>query len=700
MFLISLLPSIPCASMKPCTVFSYFRAKPLPSGEIQLTAAASRTGHFEKECSNVSLMSAALVVGLSLLVSAGWIFGIDILTHGLPSWPAIHPLTAASCLLLGIAICVESSHLSQNTNVTGILNHQPSRIAIAFTVIVLLITAAQTLSYYLTTTRNLDVILFPMWSNTSVDSPSRMSLATSIMLFMLSFAITLHPRGNGPVASLRQAAVFVAATIALLSLLGHSIDARYFSNFFTSTHTSVLVLLLCVGASCMFPNQTWVHVLRGNGTAAAIVIWLLPVGVIVPLISGIIQVWLADSGLMDDESVTFLKVATFSYSIFAVALVVSSRVHKIERRLLQSNEDLNHQKRNLAATLRSIGNGVITTNGAGRISSMSRTAETMVGMSETKAIGRPLGEVLRLRDTESDECITFSIDSVGEGQSMDYANAIVLESHLGQSLEVRYTVQPIHDDAGAATGLVVALADISDIREAQREIESFSFSVSHDLRAPLRHISSYAYFLATEDEGELSSDFQDYVSKISDSCVRMNSLIDAMMSFTQLGRKEMQDNTIDLNQIVSEIIAQSGSDIGDREVVWKYAGLPVVYGDTVMVRQVFVNLISNALKYSRLRNPAVIEIGQLEPEFDNAVIFVRDNGVGFDSEYTHKLFGVFQRLHTTREYEGTGIGLANVKRIVLRHKGRVWCKGKIDDGATFYVTLPRKSAEKRQQEAI
>jgi signal transduction histidine kinase len=223
-----------------------------------------------------------------------------------------------------------------------------------------------------------------------------------------------------------------------------------------------------------------------------------------------------------------------------------------------------------------------------------------------------------------------------------------------------------------------------------RELEAFSYSVSHDLRAPLRHISGFTELLEKSQGPELDAVRKRYLRLISESAVRMGELIDALLVFSRMGRAEMLYTRVDLNTIVRTAQRDVMQSEPDRQVEWVVQPLPEVAGDPSMLQLVFTNLLSNAFKYSRQRPDARIEVGSKDGAAGEAVIFVRDNGVGFDMAYANRLFGVFQRLHRAEEFEGTGIGLANVQRIVARHGGRVWAESKPGEGATFYVALPKE----------
>ena len=228
------------------------------------------------------------------------------------------------------------------------------------------------------------------------------------------------------------------------------------------------------------------------------------------------------------------------------------------------------------------------------------------------------------------------------------------------------------------------------LEAANKELEAFSYSVSHDLRAPLRHIDGYAALLRKAVEQSLNDKAARYLQTISDSAKQMGQLIDDLLVFSRMGRQEMLHTAVNLDQLIKNILSDLRLDLQGREISWTIAALPEVQGDPAMLRQVFMNLIANAVKFTSTRPMATIEIGVEHPSSTEIVLFVRDNGVGFDMQYAPKLFGVFQRLHRADEFEGTGIGLANVRRIVHRHGGRTWAEGVPDKGATFYVLLPRR----------
>lgn len=233
-----------------------------------------------------------------------------------------------------------------------------------------------------------------------------------------------------------------------------------------------------------------------------------------------------------------------------------------------------------------------------------------------------------------------------------------------------------------------------ELADVNRELEAFAYSVSHDLRAPLRHIDGYINLLQKRAGPLLDEISLRYVATISRAAARMANLIDDLLAFSRMGRTGLNKTVVPINYLIKEIINDLKVETENRHIDWIVKPLPDVFGDAALFRQAFFNLIENAVKYTRPRRQARIEIGCIQHDRGETVIAIGDNGVGFDMKYVDKLFGVFQRLHRAEEFEGTGIGLANVARIIQRHGGRVWAVGEKDKGATFYVAIPLEERAK------
>jgi light-regulated signal transduction histidine kinase (bacteriophytochrome) len=291
----------------------------------------------------------------------------------------------------------------------------------------------------------------------------------------------------------------------------------------------------------------------------------------------------------------------------------------------------------------------------------------------------------------------------------DYPLAIQHPS--GRVIDVLYNASVLRDEGGKIEGVFAAARDITERKKAEEEVrrlnqeleqrviqrtaqleaankemEAFTYSVSHDLRAPLRHISGFSKILTEEYGSGLAPEAQHHLQRIQEGTRCMGLLVDDLLNLGRVGRHELRLQVTGLNSVASEAIADLRAECAGRQVEWKIGSLPFVECDPALMKQVFQNLLSNALKFTRPRSQAVIEVGQKDQE-GAPVAFVRDNGVGFSMKYADKLFGVFQRLHRPEDFEGTGVGLATVQRIIQKHGGRIWAEAELDKGATFYFTL-------------
>ncbi len=338
----------------------------------------------------------------------------------------------------------------------------------------------------------------------------------------------------------------------------------------------------------------------------------------------------------------------------------------------------------------------------------ARMAE-MLGCSCEEMIGRPMADFMFGEDASDQRRI---MDDRRQGLSSHYERRFRRKD--GETVWTLVSGTPIFDDEHRFKGTFGMVTDITERKRAEEEIrklnhelerrvadrtaqlefankelESFAYSVSHDLRAPLRHIDGFLNLLKENIATTLDEESRRYMATISKAARRMGVLIDDLLSFSRMGRGEMTKTQIDLGALVQEVIREFEPETHDRVIRWRLTDLPVVAGDRAMLRIVLVNLISNAVKFTRPRAQTEIEIGCLPDQETETIVFVRDNGVGFDMQYADKLFGVFQRLHQADEFEGTGIGLANVRQVINRHGGRTWAEGKADGGATFYFSLPR-----------
>jgi PAS domain S-box-containing protein len=407
-------------------------------------------------------------------------------------------------------------------------------------------------------------------------------------------------------------------------------------------------------------------------------------------------------------------------------LVVASRwvlqpdAHGLPRAILEVNRDITLRKsaeQKFANLLESAPDAMVIVDQNGRVVLANAQTEKLFAYTREELIGQPVETLIpdRFRPGHGEHRRSYA--RAPQVRPMGAGLDLYGRRKDGTEIPVEISLSPMHTEEGVL--VTAAIRDVTERRRAEaevrelnralnerlaelgelnRELEAFTYSVSHDLRGPLRHIDGFARILLEDYEAGLPPEAQKYLRRVVEGAQNMGHLVDDLLNLSRIGRRELERQAIDLNDLVTHVIQDLPSEASTRKIEWRVARLPEMECDPGLVKLVFTNLLSNAVKFTRPKPQSVIEIGVSNrdgaPEF-----FVRDNGVGFDTKYADKLFGVFQRLHRQDDFEGTGIGLATVQRIVHKHGGQIRAEAKPNEGACFFFSLgrPREPLTKKEQ---
>jgi|GEM_PF-1847524 len=652
----------------------------------------------------------AILVGCAVLL--GWFGNVTLFKSLLPGVASMKANTAVCFVGVGVALRYLPPPEEKN---------QRQRMITQGCALVVIIISLLTLSeYFLGWNLGIDELLFrdlPLSAATLY--PGRMGLNTAINFLLLSGAIWLIASRKPRILHTRiilvaQGLSLLAGLVALQALVGYAYGVKIFYKFSVYTtsmavHTALMFLVVCTGVFFSSPESGLMTTITSKLNGGLVARQLIPSTVILPLVFG----WLILQGQKANyyDPAFAMSLLVLSMNVIFIGLIWHSAMllNQVDEKRQRAELAGRQKDERMQLFTQSDLIGILTADIYGGLSEVNDAFLKIVGYTrEDFQTGK-----LRWKDMTPPEYSQLDEAAIAEakitGSSKPFEKVYLHKD--GTPVPVLLGFILVGEERQEAVAFVLDLterkqaeAQLIEFNEtleervkqrtvqleaANKELESFSYAVSHDLRAPLRHITGFVDLLQKQlGTAALDPASQRYLNIISDTTKLAGKLIDDLLSFSRMGRTNMRYSTVDLHQLVQEVQQDLESETRNRQVNWIVKPLPQVSGDPAMLRLVLGNLLENAVKYSKNSVTAEIVVGSSCEERE-VIVFVRDNGVGFDMRYVHKLFGVFQRLHTDSQFEGTGVGLANVQRIVHRHGGRVWAEAEVDRGATFYFSLPK-----------
>lgn len=669
---------------------------------------------------------AAATIIVAILVIAGWQFNIDLLKRPIANLVAMNPATAISFILCGFSFLLLKSKISSPGKL---------RLGKLLAGIVMLIGLLRFISVIPGVDFHVDRLLFEsrLTEDLATAVSSRMAFTTAFNFILLGLALFfLNVEISKKIMPAHIISLFINF-IVLLSIIGYLYRVQAFYGILVylpmAIHSAICFLFLSLAILFANPGMGIMKELTSQFSGSFIARFLVPAAIIIPAMLGLMRLLGSWTGTISLEMGTALLVLSNIIIFLVLSWLIIVSLNKRDRKKLETDNALRASESQVQSIFNAAPDPVILFDEEGKIVKWNPKAELVFGWTANEVTGKRLSDIIippRYTEEQKKEVAiflgtgkTFVPGHTLEIQALDKKNneidvslsispTTANEKHLSivfirditekkiaeekllkfnQELEQKVTERTIEiENLNAELEQKVAERTIQ-LETANRELEAFSYSISHDLRAPLRGIVGFAAILEEDYGSKLDDEARRITSVIRNNTLRMGNLIDDLLTFSRMGRQDIIKNNISTDQLVNEIIAELGN--GNQRITWNTQSLPDTYGDINTIRQVWINLISNAIKYSRNTAEPVVEIGH-KNEPTQIIFYVKDNGVGFDSKYMDKLFKVFQRLHSANEFEGTGVGLAIVEKIITKHGGKVWAEGEKDKGACFYFSLPLK----------
>lgn len=638
-------------------------------------------------------VAAIATISIGMIAVIGWIFDIPTFRSVFPGFVIMRANTALGLIACGTALLLLRREAASE------LQKRTGQVLAGIAVLLGLLTLSETVFGW---NIGIDEALFQDTFTAPELHPGRVSPVGATCFVLLGLALLLLGRIPGQFLSLG------CTFLVLLTIIGYvsDVESLYRIEGYSSIapHTAFTFLILSLGILAVRPDRGIMNIITSDTPSGRTLRIVLPMGIVFPIILG----WLVERAgalwHLNSTSTTSILI-TLLILLYAVLLYANAATLSRAEVILRESEE---RYRTLFETMDQgfcVVEMIYDANGKAvdyRFTEINPAFEKHTGLHN--AIGVTIRQMVPNHDAHWFE-IYGNVAETGE--SIQFENP-------ADAMQRYYDVFAFRVGGEGSRKVGILFTDITarkksdkeierlnnelhqrviDLQLSNRELESFSYSVSHDLRAPLRGIDGYTRILIETYEELLDVEGKRICGIISSEAQRMGKLLDGLLMFSRFGRQEIQTSVIDMKALIVQIFNELTRFDTREHLDFRIGELPPTLGDALLVRQMWVNLLSNAIKFSSKREKPVIEIGATQSE-NETTYFIRDNGAGFDMRYADKLFGVFQRLHSEREFEGTGAGLAITHRIVQRHSGRIWSESEVDKGTVFYVSLPNNGESK------
>ncbi|UII26591.1 ATP-binding protein [Fulvivirga maritima] len=617
------------------------------------------------------------VIALGLIVLAGWSFDLEFIKRPITGLVAMNPLTALCFVICGAALCLERKKVITRILVSALI----------------LISVVHIVLYFTDCPIQVDKLLFhkSLLIEGEGKISNRMAVNTALC-FLLSGIII-----GGKSLKLKSAYYQVLAVIlfyfANFSLVGYAYGVKEFYGLLTyfpmAVHTAVGFAAVALAILFKSGDRGIVRDITTSLSGGKIARVIMPLSIGLTFLAGLMsQVLNILYGASEELGVAIasLLIIVVNTAFIWLAIVKINNKDRAHRKAESKNRLTYSLLRSSIDSLNDI--TIVSIDKNFRCLSYNEGfAQSMKAIYGTEvALGQPLWAAVTV--PEHREILKEKCTAVLAGQTITEEKYLKSEDKW---YELRYRAIYDHNNDIVGVTLLSSNATYRKLKEAQlesanRELEAFSYTVAHDLRAPLRIIDGYISMLK-EDLVDLDDESQRLMDVVSNNAIKMGVLIDELLNFAKLGRKDIHLRPINTWKVVEEVFSEQMSVAENKNIDVKLGNIEDMKGDPGLIKQVFSNLISNALKYSKKKSEIIIEVNSFRND-EEITYYVKDNGVGFNMDYAGKLFGVFQRLHKESEFEGTGVGLATVNRIIKKHGGKIWAESEIDKGTTFYFTIP------------